>query len=115
MSWTVIYAKITDDKKNGVKMDGPSVGPIREKQSEAEAEARRLIEECRNATLIPRLYEISNALEIPVVLNSAKEYYKQLYNNMLESKEALSRPVRRKKRRKLVAKEEEEKDNAVAE
>ncbi|MEM3097488.1 MAG: hypothetical protein QXU32_02045 [Nitrososphaerales archaeon] len=98
MSWIVVYAKIVDNRKSGLIMDGPTTSSIIfDKRSDAEAEARRLINESRGATVIPRLYEINNILEISAVIANANEYYKQMYNNMLEAKEVLSRPAQRHK------------------
>lgn len=108
--FVIIYAKVTDDKKNGVQLTGPTVGPTRDTIKEAEDEARLIINANRNCTVIPRIYEIGSIADIGHVLNDAKQYFGNTYANMLEAKEAMARPVHRKRRRKVLAQNED--DNA---
>ena len=109
--FVIIYAKITDDKKNGVQLTGPTVGPTRDSIKEAEDEARSIINANRNCTVIPRIYEIGSIADIGHVLNDARSYFGNTYTNMLEAKEAMARPVHRKRRRKVMAQNEEDAEN----
>lgn len=109
--FVVIFTKVTDDKKNGVQIQGPIVGPTRDNIEQAEEEARAIINTNRNCTVIPRIYEIGSLADIGHVLNDAKAYFNNMYSNMLEAKEAMSRPVHRKRRRKVVVAQEDEKDD----
>lgn len=106
--FVIIYSKITDDKKNGVQLTGPTVGPNRETIEQAEAEARLIINANRNCTVIPRIYEISSLADIGHVLNDAKTYFGNMYGNMLEAKEAMARPVHRKRRRKVAVQNDDD-------
>jgi hypothetical protein len=100
MSIAVVFVKITDDKKNGIIFQGPSVSAIKDTRAEAEEEARRIVNESRNCTVIPRLYEIQSTLSVESVLTDARQFFSQMYDNMIDAKKALARPIRRKKRRK---------------
>lgn len=106
--FVIIYSKVTDDKKNGVQLAGPTVGPTRDTIKEAENEARLIINANRNCTVIPRIYEIGSIADIGHVLNDAKQYFNNTYSNMLEAKEAMARPVHRKRRRKVMAHDDDE-------
>lgn len=106
--FVIIYAKVTDDKKNGVQLTGPTVGPTRDTIKEAEEEARLIINANRNCTVIPRIYEIGSIADIGHVLKDAKQYFGNTYANMLEAKEAMARPVHRKRRRKVMAQNEDD-------
>ena len=109
--FVVIFVKISDDKKNGVQLQGPTVGPTRDILEQAEGEARAIINSNRNCTVIPRIYEIGNLADIGHVLNDAKAYFGNMYTNMLEAKEAMARPVHRKRRRKVFAQKDEEEND----
>lgn len=117
--FVVIYAKITDDKKNGVVLHGPTVGPTRDTLELAEQEARIIINANRNCTIIPRIYELSGLADIGAILNDARPYFNNMYDNMLEAKEAMARPVHRKRRRKKeevdIDAEEDDKEEKPAE
>jgi hypothetical protein len=107
-SFAVIYVKIIDNKKDGIVVHGPIVSDIKESEPEASTEAKKLINETRNSTIIPRIYPISSITELETVMNEARSYFKTLYDNMVEAKEALGRPVHRRKRRNKIMKEAEE-------
>ena len=109
--FVIIYAKITDDKKNGVQLAGPTVGPTRNTIEEADAEARAIINANRNCTVIPRVYQIGSIADIGHVLKDARAYFGNTYANMLEAKEAMARPVHRKRRRKVMAQNEDDNGN----
>lgn len=104
--FVVIYVKITDDKKDGLTITKPTLGPTRDLFNQAEDESRAIINQNRNCTIIPRIYEIDNILGVGSVLREAREYFDALYKNMSEAKEAMSRPIHRRRKKKIFKKEE---------
>ena len=102
-SFAVIYVKIVDNKKEGIIVNGPVVSDIKETEEEAKLEAKRLVAEARNSTIIPKIYQLNNITDLETTVNESKLYFKSMHENMIEAKEALSRPVHRRKRRKMKA------------
>jgi hypothetical protein len=100
MSYIVVYVKIVDDKKDGLVLDGPHTTEVKDTQREAEEEARKTINDSRNCTIIPRPYFVNSVLNIPSIIEDAREYFENIYTNMREAKEVMCRPVKHKKRRK---------------
>jgi hypothetical protein len=101
MGYIIVYVKVIDDKKDGLRLDGPLASEINDSLQEAEDEARKLINGSRNCTLIPRIYEIGTIFEIEAAMNEAKEYFNNMWRSMAEAKETMCRPIRRKRRRKV--------------
>lgn len=108
-SFAVIYVKITDNKKEGISIQGPTVSDIKETVAEANDEAKRLVNEARNSTIIPRIYTMESITELETKLQEARSFFKSMHDNMAEAKAAMSRPVHRRKRRKM--KKAAEKEN----
>lgn len=108
--FVVIYVKITDDKKDGVTLDGPIIGPTRDTFAQAEDESRGLINSNRHCTIIPRIYQIENIMGIGSILYDARGYFDTLYKSMVEAKEAMSRPIHRRRKKKMVKAEVDEND-----
>lgn len=107
-SFAIIFVKIVDNKKDGISVQGPTVSDIKETQEEAAEEAKRLINEARNSTVIPRIYPLNSIMELETVMAEARAFFKAMHDNMSEAKAALSRPVFRRKRRKAKNKVEQE-------
>lgn len=108
--FVVIYVKVTDDKKDGIDLIGPTLGPTRDTIQEAEDESRGLINQNRHCTIIPRIYEISNIMEVGDILHDAREYFDSLYKNMVEAKDAMSRPIHRRRKKKIYKHTDDEDD-----
>jgi hypothetical protein len=100
-NYAVIYVKVIDNKKDGISIQGPTVSDITETEIEANEEARRLVNEARNSTIIPRIYTLESITELEAKLLEAKSFFQSMHDNMSEAKAALSRPVHRRKRRKM--------------
>ena len=100
MPFVVVYAKITEDKIHGIIFNGPILGPVKDDRPEAERAARKLVNENRNSTIIPRIYEAGSVLKIDEIVDSSRGYFESMKRNMTEAKEVMGRPVRRKKRRR---------------
>ena len=98
--FVVIYAKVTDDKKRGLVFQGPLMGPARDAPELAETEARKLVNDAKNCTVIPRVYSVVNVLNMDGALEDARKYFTTLRNNMLEAKDVMARPAYRRKRKK---------------
>lgn len=96
----VVHVKITDDKKDGIVFHGPHTSEIMDTKREAEAEAKRMINDSRTHTIVPRIYPVNNISEIEGILSDASVFFKRMHDNMTEAKEALSRPIHRRRRRK---------------
>ena len=107
-SFAIIYVKITDNKKEGISLQGPTVSDIKETVAEANDEAKRLVNEARNSTIIPRIYPLESITELETKLQEARNFFKSMHDNMAEAKAALSRPVHRRKRRKMKKANKEE-------
>jgi hypothetical protein len=106
--FVVIYVKVTDDKKDGITFTGPTLGPTRDTFTQAEDESRALINQNRHCTVITRIYQMSNILEVGSILHDAREYFSTLRQNMIEAKEAMSRPIHRRRKKKIFKQEEAE-------
>lgn len=106
--FVVIYAKVTDDKKDGIMITKPILGPTRDTFSQAEDESRAIINQNRHCTVIPRIYEIDNIVGVGGILHESRGYFESLYKNIVEAKEAMSRPIHRRRKKKIFKKEEPE-------
>lgn len=102
--YVVIYCKVSDDKKNGVVITKPIIGPSRKTELEASMVAKDLINANRHYTVITRIYIMNGLEDLSPILTDARQYFKMLYLNMLESKETMSRPIHRRRRRKHAVK-----------
>jgi len=98
MGYIVIHVKIIDDKRNGLVMHGPIANEFRSSMQEAEIDARGLIETTKNCTVIPRIYEVATIPNIEKAMSDAQQFFKNLYNNMLEAKAVLSKPIYKRKK-----------------
>lgn len=108
--YVIVYVKVTDDKKDGVVVIGPILGPTRDTFDQAQQEARAIVNQNRHCAVIPRIYEIENILNVGSVLHEAKQYFGSLYQNMVEAKDAMSRPIHRRRKKKIFKKTDEEDD-----
>lgn len=99
--YIIVHVKITDDKKDGIVFHGPNASEIMDTQKEAEAEAKQMINDSRTHTIVPRIYPVNNISDIEQILSEASTFFKRMQDNMVEAKEALSRPIHRRRRRKV--------------
>lgn len=96
----VIYCKITDDKKDGVVITKPIIGPSRKTEQEAAAVAKEIVNANRHYTVVTRIYIMDGLEDLSAILTDARQYFKMLHLNMIESKETMTRPIHRRRRRK---------------
>lgn len=91
MIYALIYTKVTDHKKNGLVMQQPSIYDIKDSEKEATELARSLSSKTKNYIIICKIYKIETIFEMERVLEESKEYFKNIYTNMLEAKEMLTK------------------------
>ena len=90
MIYALVYAKVTDHKKNGLIMQGPTIFDIKDTNAEADELAKNLMSKAKNCMVICKVYAMNTIFELETTLNDSKTYFKNIHTNMLEAKDILS-------------------------
>src|SRR5271166_3262266 len=90
--FVVTYAKIIEDKKEGVFMQGVYLGSLGDDRAEAEKIARECTNSGRgNTTIIPRLFPYIDGDSILPILDKAQVQFNHMENQMLAAEDIYER------------------------
>lgn len=99
--WVVVYAKVKEDKKKGVKVMGPYAGPICETEDDAKQASRRLVNDARsNESMIPKIYEMPPESSYELIFDQARPYFDRLKGNIISAKKIMDKPPRKKRKKR---------------
>ena len=96
--FAIVYARIIDNKKNGLEMEGPFLGPESRTMSEAHTLCEDLVTESKNHTIV-RIYDLDKLSE-QGALEKAKESFDKIYEDMKAASRIIEKPVIKRKRKK---------------
>ncbi len=98
-TYMVAYAKVIDDKDNGVYMQGIYFGGIAGTPAEAEAVARACVNSVKGGTVIPRIIPMDNNNQILDAVDRAVKRFNTMEVQMVQAEEIIMRTTQRGKRR----------------
>jgi len=94
--WIVVYAKIVDDKENGIRLAGVHFGGTADDKPGAEKVARDCVNTIKGGTIMPRLYQSQGYCDLPRIMQDAEVIFKKKEQEMVMTAAILSRPTKRK-------------------
>lgn len=94
----IVYARIIDNKKDGLEMEGPFLGAETSTMEEAHQSCSDLVTESKNHTIV-RIYDLSENSE-KSALEKAAESFDKIYSDMQLALRIVDRPVIKRKRKK---------------
>ena len=89
--YVVAYAKVVDDKKEGVYVQGIYLGGIGETKESDQQIARECVNTCRGGTIIPKLFPSLSGESIIAALDKARVQFTQMEMQMLQAEEIYTR------------------------
>jgi hypothetical protein len=87
----VCYAKIVDDKEDGIKLVGVYFGGAAPDQHGATAIVRDCINNVRGGTILARSWPTTGPGQVPAVLQLATLHYRKIEDQMIHNQEILTR------------------------
>lgn len=84
----VLYAKVVDDEEEGLDMEYPFLGGESFNEDEADQIARRIIDENKNATIIPKILQADGPKE---ALERSQVFFYHIYMEMIETHKIMMR------------------------
>lgn len=98
----VLYVKVVDGKKNGLKLEGPFQGPEVETMSEAHDACIKIVSASKDTVLV-KVYDLSE-LSYEFAMEKAKQSFEYSYKNMEEAAKIMERPIMKRKKKRYKAK-----------
>jgi hypothetical protein len=96
--YIVVYAKIIDDKREGIRMQGVYFGGIGDTLEDAESIAKKCVNEIRGGTIIPKVFPLNAKLCIVETLYDAERKFEQVAKNMSQAEEILRKQTSRRRK-----------------
>lgn len=94
----IVYARIIDNKKQGLEMEGPFLGPEASSMDDAHSECEVLVTESKNHTIV-RIYDL-NVVSEQGALDKARESFDKIYGDMEIASRLIERPIIKRKKKK---------------
>lgn len=95
-TWFVVYAKIVDDKEDGISLAGVYFGGAGNTRQVAEGIARECVNGIKGGTIMPKLYEAGTSATLPSIMTQAEAFFKKKEAEMITTAEIISRSHKRK-------------------
>jgi len=95
-SYIVCFAKVVDDKHDGVHLAGVYFGGIASDHPGAEQVARDCVNTVRGGTVIPRIFAVSGRYQLLPTMREAILRFRRLEADMMSAEEIITRSVRKK-------------------
>lgn len=95
--YVVFYAKVIDDKDDGVYMAGIYFGGLGKTLADAEAEARDCVNTVRGGTILPKIYELPGERQLIQVMNKAVDKFRILEREMFAAEDIIERNTPRRR------------------
>jgi hypothetical protein len=94
----IIYTKIVDGKKQGLKMEGPFQGPEIETMKEAHEECTKIVNSSKDIVLV-KILDLEK-FTYTTAIEKAAEDFKYSFGNMEEASKILERPIKKRKKKR---------------
>lgn len=94
--WFVTYAKVTDDKEEGIKLVGVYFGGAADSKEGADTIARECLNTIKGGTVIPRTFHSDRKCSLPSVMDEAATKFNKIVDQMRVSSEIINRGQRRR-------------------
>ena len=98
----VLYVKIVDGKKNGLKLEGPFQGPEVKTMPEAHDACIKIVSASKDTVLV-KVYDLSE-LTYEHAMEKAKQSFEYSFGNMEEAAKIMERPIMKRKKKRYKAK-----------
>lgn len=98
----VLYTKIVDGKKNGLKMEGPFQGPEVETMAEAHAACTKIVSASKDTVLV-KVYDLEEC-SYELAMEKALQCFEYSFGNMEEAAKIMERPIMKRKKKRYKAK-----------
>lgn len=93
--WFVIYARVMDDKDEGIKLVGVYFGGAADTKEAADRIARECINTIKGGTVIPKTFRSDKQWSLRAVMDEATEKFHKIEEQMRTSSEIINRVRRR--------------------
>jgi hypothetical protein len=90
--------KVNEDKKDGIVFSGPYYGPVAMVEREANKAAKDLSNQAKSGAVISKIFPIENGQQFGEAMVQAKPIFDRIKCDMLEARELMDRPIRKKKK-----------------
>lgn len=94
--YVVAYAKIADDPKQHVILQGVYFGGVGDSPDEAQSLARNCVNSVRGGTILPRVIELDGSGKLLDAMYEATEQFEKIVARMVEADEIITRTANRK-------------------
>ena len=98
----VLYTKVVDGKKNGLKMEGPFQGPEVKTMAEAHSACTRIVSASKDTVLV-KVYDLEEHT-YESAMEKALECFEYSFGNMEEAAKIMERPIMKRKKKRYKAK-----------
>jgi hypothetical protein len=92
----VVYAKIIDDKEQGVKLGGVYLGGLVDDQQAADKLSRDLVNTIKGGTIITRTYNMADWHQLPRVMSEAEALFRKKEQDMIVASQIINRSSKRR-------------------
>ena len=98
MEWYMVaYAKITEDKRKGISLQGVYFGGIGETKEDAERIARKCVNEIRGGTVIPKVLKLQGCYKVIDAMHEAFDRFCDIADQMIEADQIICRTKNNKR------------------
>lgn len=95
--WVVIYAKISTDKDNGIKLQGTYFGGQALSFLFAENLARECVNSIKGGTIIPKIFKLDSDNDLVEIMYTATEKFEKEVERMIEADRIITKGQEKKK------------------
>jgi len=96
MEWYMVaYAKITEDKRKGILLQGVYFGGIGDTLEDAEHIARKCVNEVRGGTIIPKVLKLQGHRRVIDAMHEAFDKFCDIADQMIEADKIIIRTKKR--------------------
>lgn len=85
--YVIIYGKVTEDKEIGILFTYPYFGGEAETMEEAEELTKRLVNETKQAIVVPHIFHRTRSAGLPVLMEEAKKRFRRMEEDMYDCEE----------------------------
>lgn len=93
--YVVSYAKVVDDKRDGIYLQGVYFGGVGSTLTEADAIARECVNSGKGGTILPKVIPSYKGGDILQALQVASKQFNQMEHQMLQAEEIYDRSSRK--------------------
>lgn len=95
--WVVIYAKISTDKENGIRLQGTYLGGRAFTFGGAEELARDCVNTIKGGTIIPKIYKLDEQSDLVEAMYTATEKFEKDVSRMVEADQIIAKGLEKRK------------------